>query len=85
MFLSGLRLAENLPQMALLSERLRAEPSIEHVDSWYDEFQFYVNYNQYGGKRHRCTSAFVNGLYLEVSNVTSKTPSVGAIANLTKA
>ncbi|XP_043207337.1 protein patched homolog 3-like [Amphibalanus amphitrite] len=47
-FLSGLHLADNLPQMALLSQKLRAEPSIEHVDSWYDEFQFYVNYNEYG-------------------------------------
>ena len=49
MFVSGLSLSENLPQMALLSRRLTEEPSVQRVDSWYDEFQFYVNYNQYGG------------------------------------
>ena len=48
-FVSGLSLSENLPQMALLSRRLTEEPSVQRVDSWYDEFQFYVNYNQYGG------------------------------------
>ncbi|XP_037081976.1 NPC intracellular cholesterol transporter 1-like [Pollicipes pollicipes] len=47
-FVSGVDFADNMPQMALLSERLSADPSIQRVESWYDEFQYYINYNKYG-------------------------------------
>lgn len=44
-FVSGVDLSTNLAQVAALTHRLSAEPSVERVDSWYSAF---ANYTEIG-------------------------------------